>query len=82
MKWTAKARGIVFLVAILLMLFFLATIPSPDWQTQLWLGTFLFFAALLLKTFLDGKRWVILTLISLSFFSTLRYAWWRTTETL
>ncbi|AFS53216.1 cellulose synthase catalytic subunit (UDP-forming) [Leptospirillum ferriphilum ML-04] len=80
--WTAKTIRSVVLIPITFLIFFLATIPVPNWQTQLWLGTFLFLAALLLKIFLDGKRWVILTLITLSFFSTLRYAWWRTTETL
>ena len=82
MKRTARSARIVFLGTSAFLLFFLATIPSPDWQTQLWLGIFLFLAGLLLKTFLDGKRWVILSLIALSFFSTLRYAWWRTTGTL
>lgn len=78
----SRTAQVFFLLTGVLLLFFLATTPSPDWRTQLWLGSFLFAAGLLLKSILDGKRWVILTLISLSLFATFRYAWWRTTQTL
>lgn len=62
--------------------FFLITVPTEDWRTQLWIGAAVFTIAVLLKSVFDGKRWVILTLITLSLFVTGRYAWWRTTQTL
>ncbi len=77
-----RFAGWIAAIPAVALFLFLATIPVSDWRTQLWLGIAVFAVALLLKTILDGKRWVILTLISLSLFVTFRYAWWRATQTL
>ncbi len=61
---------------------FLMTIPARDWASQLWLGTATFLLAIALQVLFPGRRWMLIVLISLSVFSTGRYAWWRATQTL
>jgi cellulose synthase (UDP-forming) len=73
---------IVLLLAGILPILFLMTVPARDWSTQLWLGTGIFLAALALRTLFPERRWMLMTLISLSLYVTGRYAWWRATRTL
>ena len=73
---------VALLLALILPLLFLMTIPAHDWSTQLWLGAAVFLIALILRATFPGRRWMLITLISLSIFLTGRYGWWRATQTL
>nr|MDA8028679.1 UDP-forming cellulose synthase catalytic subunit [Nitrospiraceae bacterium] len=73
---------VALLLALILPLLFLMTIPAHDWSTQLWLGAAVFLMALILRAAFPGRKWMLITLISLSIFLTGRYGWWRATQTL
>ncbi len=64
----------------LIVLFPLIMVPL-DWRSQAWLGLAFVLLAVLANRLLKAY-WVTYFLMALSLFSTARYAWWRTSETL
>jgi len=87
MKRSNRSLGFDDLLLVLIFLFglimLLPMVVVPfDWKTQAWLGFSFVLMAVLVNRIFNKAHWITYFLMALSLFSTARYAWWRTTDTL